>query len=56
MSAKRMNWSAVSAALGISTETCTIYRAPPKKYSKQKHICDGSGVLPAKKAKVLNVG
>ena len=36
MSAKRMNWIAVSDALGISTETCTIYRAPPKKHSKQK--------------------
>ncbi len=36
MSVKRMNWDAVSAALGISTETCTVYRAPPARYRDSK--------------------
>ena len=36
MSAKRMNWQAVSQALGITTETCTIYRAPPARYRDSK--------------------
>ncbi len=36
MSVKRMNWQAVSDALGISTETCTIYRAPPARYRDSK--------------------
>ena len=36
MSAKRMNWQAVSEALGIRTETCTVYRAPRKKHGEHK--------------------
>lgn len=36
MTAKRMNWSAVSKALGIRTETCTVYRAPRKKHGEHK--------------------
>ena len=36
MSKARTHWHAVFATLGITTESCTVYRAPPKKYSKQK--------------------
>ena len=33
---RKMNWQAVSEALGITTQTCTAYRAPPQKYSNRK--------------------
>ncbi len=36
MSAKRMNWQAVSEALGIETDTCAVYRAPPTRYREHK--------------------
>lgn len=36
MSQKTMNWQAVSEALDITTETCTVYRAPTRKYTQQK--------------------
>lgn len=36
MSTHKMNWHAVSEALGISTETCTVYRAPRKRHGEHK--------------------
>jgi hypothetical protein len=36
MSTHKMNWQAVSEALGITTETCTVYRAPRKQYREHK--------------------
>jgi len=36
MSTHKMNWQAVSEALGIITETCTVYRAPRRKHGEHK--------------------
>jgi len=37
MSARIMkNWQAVSEALGITAQTCTVYRAPPRKHTENK--------------------
>jgi len=33
---RKMNWQAVSAALGITAQTCTVYRAPPRKHTENK--------------------